>query len=111
MGYLGHIISKDGLSVDPDKITVIQQWPTPRSVKDVRGFLGLVGYYRCFIHNYAQIVGPLIDLLCKDAYCWTEVTQFAFDNLRQLLSTAPVLALPKFSQFFTVETDALGRGG
>ena len=111
MGYLGHIISKDGLSVDPDKITVIQQWPTPRSVKDVKGFLGLARYYRRFIRNYAQIAGLLTNLLCKDAYCWTEVTQLAFANSKQLLSTAPMLAFPNFSQSFTVETDASGMGG
>ncbi|XP_019240631.1 PREDICTED: uncharacterized protein LOC109220626 [Nicotiana attenuata] len=108
--YLGHIISAQGLSVDPAKIAAIQQWPVPRSVKDVRSFLGLAGYYRRFIHHYAAIAGPLLDLLRKDSFKWSEAAQEAFNALKSKLAATPVLTLPNFNQEFQVETDALGQG-
>lgn len=96
--------------MDPNKIIAIQQWPPPHSVKEVRSFLELVGYYRRFIHHYAAIAGPLSDLLRKDSYKWSEVEQCAFDALKATLGCTPVLALPNFSQEFQVETDASGLG-
>ncbi|PHT77527.1 putative LRR receptor-like serine/threonine-protein kinase [Capsicum annuum] len=104
--YLGHIISAQGLGVDPDKISTIRQWQTPRSVKEVRSFLGLAGYYRKFIHQYAAIAGPLTYLLCKDSFKWTEVEKHAFETLKAWLGSTPVLALPNFKLEFRVETDA-----
>lgn len=108
--YLGHILSAQGLAVDPVKIKAIQQWPPPRSVREVRSFLGLAGYYRRFIHHYAAIAGPLSDLLRKDAFIWTDIEQHAFDSLKHKLGSTPVLTLPDFSQEFHVETDASGHG-
>ncbi|XP_022007185.1 uncharacterized protein LOC110906345 [Helianthus annuus] len=110
VAYLGHIISAQGVSVDPSKIDAILQWPTPSSVKDVRAFLGLTGYYRRFIRHYATIAGPLTDLLCKDAFTWNETTHSAFTTLKQLLGSTPVLRLPDFSKPFFIETDASGVG-
>ncbi|PKI47002.1 hypothetical protein CRG98_032627 [Punica granatum] len=110
VGYLGHVISKQGLAVDPDKIITIQQWPQPQNVKGVRSFLGLASYYRRFIRRYAHVFGPLTNLLRKDAFCWNSVTQEAFETLKQKLSSTPVLALPNFSKDFQVETDASGVG-
>ncbi|KAF5778414.1 putative nucleotidyltransferase, Ribonuclease H [Helianthus annuus] len=110
VGYLGHVISAQGIEVDPDKIKSIQNWPTPQTVKDVRSFLGLSGYYRRFIHHYASIAGPLSDLLKKDQFVWTSLQEEAFCKLKTLLSTTPVLRLPDFSKPFTVETDASGTG-
>ncbi|KAH0716239.1 hypothetical protein KY285_007584 [Solanum tuberosum] len=108
--YLGHVISKQGLSVDPIKISAIREWPPPRNVKQVRSFLGLAGYYRRFIHHYAAIAGPLTDLLRMVPFAWTDATQAAFDTLKDKLSDAPVLALPNFTEEFQLETDASGQG-
>ncbi|KAD7117887.1 hypothetical protein E3N88_05155 [Mikania micrantha] len=110
VGYLGHVISAHGVAVDPDKIACIRDWPTPKTVKDVRSFLGLSGYYRRFIHHYASVAGPLSDLLRKDKFLWTSIQEEAFKKLKQLLSSTPVLRLPDFSKPFTVETDASGTG-
>ena len=73
--YLGHIISAQGLAVNPDKIEVIQQWHSPKTVKEVRSFLELAGYYRRFIHHFAAIAGPLYNFLRQDSYQWTEAEQ------------------------------------
>ncbi|CAM8876575.1 unnamed protein product [Rhodiola kirilowii] len=108
--YLGHIISRDGVAVDPEKIIAIQQWPLPRTIKQLRGFLGLTGYYRRFIRNYANMAAPLTSLLRKDAYVWSPEATVAFNTLRQALSSTPVLTLPNFTQPFHVHTDASGTG-
>lgn len=104
------MISAEGLSVDPAKIQAILQWPIPKNVKEVRSFLGLAGYYRRFIRQYAAIVGPLTDLLRKKPFKWSEQAQQAFYTLKQALGSTPVLSLPDFSQEFHVETDASGSG-
>lgn len=85
-------------------------WHKPKSVKDVRSFLGLAGYYRRFIHYYASLAGPLTDLLRKDSFVSMNATQAAFDSLKDNLGTTPVLALPDFSLEFQVETDASRQG-
>lgn len=100
INYLGHVLTPGGLAVDPVKIQIIQQWPSPRSVKDVRSFLGLSGYYRRFIRQYASFAGPLTDLLRKEPFCWTDRCQEAFDALKKALNTAPVLSLPNFTLEF-----------
>ncbi|KAJ0927423.1 putative nucleotidyltransferase, Ribonuclease H [Helianthus annuus] len=110
VNYLGHFISGAGVSVDPDKIITIQQWPTPSNVRDVRSFLGLAGYYRRFIKGYASIASPMTDILKKDSFVWNDQTAAAFAALKQLLSSTPVLRLPDFTKPFTIETDASGTG-
>ncbi|KAF3668248.1 hypothetical protein FXO38_08178 [Capsicum annuum] len=107
---LGHVISPDGLAVDPSKISTIKQWAAPKIVKEVRSFLGLAGYYRRFIHHFAIIACPLFDLLRTDAFLWTAQTQQAFEELKIRLSSTPILALPNFDDDFHVETDASGVG-
>jgi hypothetical protein len=109
--YLGHIIGVNGVATDPEKIAVIQNWPTPTFVKQVRSFLGLTGYYRKFIRQYGIISRPLSDLLKKNTvFCWTAIHQAAFEALQQALMTAPVLKLPDFCQKFSIETDACDTG-
>ncbi|CAM8999727.1 unnamed protein product [Rhodiola kirilowii] len=108
--YLGHIISKQGVAVDPEKIQAVQQWAVPKNIKQLRGFLGLTGYYRRFVHRYASLAAPLTNLLRKNAYVWTPEAAVAFKKLRSTLSSTPVLALPDFTLPFHVLTDASGSG-
>ncbi|WVZ64411.1 hypothetical protein U9M48_013924 [Paspalum notatum var. saurae] len=110
MHYLGHIISKDGVAMDSDKVDAVRSWPLPRSVRALRGFLGLTGYYRRFIHNYGLIVGPLTALMKKEAFHWTSTATTAFDDLKQALTTGPVLQLPDFDKSFVVDCNASGTG-
>ena len=91
MGYLGHIISDQGVAVDPEKIKAITSWPQPVTVKQLKGFLGLAGYYKKFIKNYGAIAKPLTDILKKDNFHRTELALTSFQQLKHVLSTAPVL--------------------
>jgi hypothetical protein len=109
--YLGHVIGADGVAADPKNISTVQRWATPSNVKEVRGFLGLAGYYRKFVKNFGQISRPLTELLRKDrGFQWTAQTESAFRHLQQALISAPVLAIPDFSKPFVVETDASDGG-
>jgi hypothetical protein len=97
--YLGHVIGVQGVATDPSKIQAVKDWPTPTSVKQLRSFLGLAGYYRRFIRQYGVISRPLSDLLKKNIlFQWTSVQQQAFEALKQALISAPVLSLPDFSK-------------
>lgn len=108
--YLGHVVSGSGVAMDKNKVEAITEWPRPLNVKQLRGFLGLAGYYRHFIKGYAQLAASLTDLLKKYAYCWNDETEKAFGSLKKAVTTAPVLVLPNFSQPFVLETDASGTG-
>ena len=127
--YLGHIVSEKGVEADPGKIEVVQQWPVPRSEKNLRAFLGLVGYYRRFIEGFAKIAKPLHALLggarkseknkvkqpvhiSSQAFAekWDTECLRAFQRLKSCLITAPVLGYPDFSKPFIVETDACSDG-
>lgn len=108
--YLGHVVSESGVEMDPAKISAIMDWAEPKTVKSLRGFLGLTGYYHRFIKNYSIIASPLTDLLKKEAFDWNAAAEKAFVCLKECVMTAPVLALPDFTKTFFVDTDASGIG-
>ncbi|XP_041995688.1 uncharacterized mitochondrial protein AtMg00860-like [Salvia splendens] len=108
--YLGHIIADGGLHTDPSKIAAISAWPTPTTVKQLRGFLGLTGYYRRFVKHYSIIVSPLIELLKKDGFVWSDGAKQSFEALKAAMCSTPVLRLPNFEVPFVVETDASDLG-
>ena len=111
ISYLGHIISGDGVSTDPAKISAVVNWPTPASVKDVRSFLGLAGYYRKFVRHFGLLAKPLTTLLHKHTvFQWTSIHDQAFQALKTALVSTPVLALPNFARPFAIETDASASG-
>lgn len=93
IAYLSHRISGAGVEVDPDKIQAVQQWALPTTVQSLRGFMGLTGYYRRFIANYAKLAAPLTNLLRKNAFVWTNIATEAFRALKIALTTTPVLHL------------------
>lgn len=92
------------------KVGTIRQWPTPRSTKALCSFLGLAGFYRQFIRGYAIIVAPLVKATTTEPFQWTDLAQFAFEQLKRALLDALVLALLDFQLSFTVETYTSGVG-
>jgi hypothetical protein len=110
MSYLGHVVKADSVAMDCQKVQAVAKWSRPRTVRALRGFLGLAGYYRRFIQGYVAIAAPLTRLLTKDGFTWTDEAESAFQTLKRALSTAPVLQLPNFERPFVVECDTSGSG-
>ncbi|KAK1660845.1 hypothetical protein QYE76_049004 [Lolium multiflorum] len=109
--FLGYVVSKHGVEVDVSKIHAIQNWLTPMYSSQVRGFHGLAGFYRRFVPNFSTIVAPLNELTKKDVvFEWGVTQDHAFDELKRLLTSPPLLALPNFNKQFEIECDASGIG-
>ena len=109
--FLGHVVSQGGISVDPSKVEVVLNWERPTTITEVRSFLGLAGYYRWFVKNFSQIALPLTRLTRKNApFEWTPECKRSFQELKEKLTTAPVLILPNPHGPFEVYCDAFRKG-
>jgi hypothetical protein len=101
--FLGHIINREGLAVDPKKVTAILDWKAPKDVRGIKSFIGMAGYYRRFIEGFSKISRPMTSLLAKKVeFKWTPACQESFEMLKQKLTTAPVLILPDVHKTFSV---------
>jgi hypothetical protein len=108
--YLSHIVSWEGVKVNPPNIQDITKCPIPKNIKGLRGFLGLIGYYLNFVKNYAHIVGSLTSLLNKISFVWNEEATLEFSLLKDCMSSTPIFSTLDFGKTFIVECDALGQG-
>ena len=123
--YLGHVVSSEGIHVDPSKTEAVKDWPIPKSTKDVRKFLGFTGYYRRFVKGYAAIARPLNDLLLghqtnpkaklkasakPTPFIWGDEQQQSFDTIIDRLISPPVLGYADYRLPFSLHTDASGTG-
>ena len=106
VSFLGHIVSKEGIRVDPKKIEVVVEWKPPRNVTEVRSFLGLAGYYRRFVKWFSMIAAPMTRLLQKNVkFEWDEECQRSFDKLKAFLTEAPVLTQPTCGKEYVIFSD------
>jgi hypothetical protein len=111
VAFLGHVISKGGISVDPSKVQDVLSWKAPTSVSDIRSFLGLARYYRRFIEGFSKISKPMTELLEKDKqFKWTPACESSFQELKKRLTTAPVLVMSDMEKPFSIYCDASGQG-
>jgi hypothetical protein len=109
--YLGHIISKHGIAIDPENIEAIIEWSAPKKVTEVRSFMGLDGYYIRFIVGFSRIANPITSLQRKEKkFQWTEECERSFQRLKQLLTSPPILRIANPNEDFMVCTDACKEG-
>ncbi|KAL4016633.1 hypothetical protein IC575_024285 [Cucumis melo] len=109
--FLGHVVSSEGVSVDPTKIEAVTNWPRPSTVSEIRSFLGLAGYYRRFVEDFSRIASPLTQLTKKRTlFVWSPTCESSFQELKQKLVTAPVLTVPNGSGSFVIYSDASKKG-
>ena len=111
VAFLGHVILTEGVSVDPHKIETVVSWKPPKNVSEVKSFLGLAGYYKKFVEGFSRIAAPLTKLTRKDAkYDWVDSCQQSFEELKHILTSPPVLALPNGRDAFVIYSDASRLG-
>ena len=109
--FLGHVVSQKGIAVDTSKVDAVLNWKRPNTATEVRSFLGLAGYYRRFVEGFSKIAAPLTGLTRKDSrFDWKEQHESAFQKLKERLTTAPVLAIPKSGERFITYSDASHQG-
>jgi hypothetical protein len=110
VAFLGHVISKGGISVDPSKVQDVLSWNAPMSVGNIQSFLGLAGYYRSFIEGFSKISKPMTELLEKDKkFEWTSSCEASFQELKKRRTTAPILVMPDMEKPFYIYCDAFGQ--
>ncbi|GJW99322.1 putative nucleotidyltransferase, ribonuclease H [Tanacetum coccineum] len=111
VAFLGHIVSAEGITMDPAKVEAITKWPRPTSVTEVRSFLGLAGYYRRFVEGFSRLALPLTKLMRKgEKFVWNEEREKSFEELKQRLVSSPILTLPSGSGGFQIYSDASKKG-
>ncbi|WVZ74917.1 hypothetical protein U9M48_023032 [Paspalum notatum var. saurae] len=111
VAFLGHVLTAEGVSVDPEKVEAVSNWKTPRNATEIRSFLGLAGYYRRFMENFSKIAKPMTGLLKNNTpYEWDDKCEVSFQLLKEKLTTAPVLTLPDLHKDFVVYCDASRQG-
>ena len=111
VAFLGHVISVEGISVDPQNIEAIMNWKPPTNVTEIRSFLGLAGYYQKFVEGFSKLAAPLTKLTRKEEkFVWSEACQQSFDELKRKLTSAPVLTLPSGQDGYPVYCDASRQG-
>jgi ribonuclease HI len=111
ISFLGHILTAEGVAVDPGKVETVSNWRQPTNVSEIKSFLGLAGYYRRFIEGFSKIARPMTELLKKEKkFNWTESCEKSFQELKRRLTTAPVLTLPDIQWDFVVYCDASRQG-
>jgi hypothetical protein len=108
--YLGFVISTDKLRMDPDKVEVIKNWPSPKNIFEVRSFHGLASFYWKFIRNFSGISATMMDTVKKrhKSFHWTEEAEKSFNLLKRKITEQPILVLPNFQKTFQVKCDASG---
>ena len=105
--FLGHVVSGAGIAVDSDKVAAVADWATPKTMFDIRSFLGLAGYYRRFVHDFARLAAPLTRLTRKDVkFVWTDACETSFQELKKRLTTTPILIVPERGRGYTLYCDA-----
>jgi hypothetical protein len=107
---LGHIIGVKGVQVHQEKIQVILNWPTHKTLTELKGFLGICCYYGRLVKGFSQLCAPLTDLTSNGEFKWSPKEQITFDKMKKVMSTCSVLTLSYFTEPFIVECDALGEG-
>lgn len=110
--FLGFVISKSSLKMDPSKVEAILNWPTPRNASEVKSFHGLVSFYRKFIKNFSGVCAPMIDYINGGRKCqfvWTSEADKSFEYLKRRVAEQPILVLPNFHKVFTIECDACNK--
>ena len=111
ISYLGHVVSEEGISVDPNKVQAVKEWKAPRNVKEIKSFVGLAGYYRRFVKDFSKIAAPMTKLTRKgEKFVWTKECQEAFEELKNRLITAPILKTPTGTGNMALYCDASGKG-
>jgi hypothetical protein len=111
VAFLGNVILKGGISVDPSKVQDVLSWKAPMSVSDIRSFLVLAGYYRRFIDGFSKISKPMTEMLEKDRnFKWMPACEASFQELKKRLMTAPIFVMPNMEKSFSIYYDAFGQG-